>query len=517
MPGQRFALGAFVLDLDAGTLFREGVPVPVGYRGFLLLKAFVNRPGEVLTKADLFDAGWQGATVEETNLSVQIASLRKHLGQSAAGGDWIATIPRVGYRFVGPVDRRADDSDGSTEPSASKDRVVGPSIAVLPFVNLSDDREQEYFADGMVEDVIAGLSRLRWLFVIARNSAFAYKGKTPDVRQVALDLGVRYVLEGSIRRAGPRVRVAAELVEAPSARQIWAERYDREVTDLFAVQDEITASVVASIEPHLFAAEGVSYQRKLPGSLDAWGHVMRAMPTMWSWAGPDNDAALHDLNQAVAIDPGYTHAYSLIAWTYASRAHMGLVKLPEVLEQALGAARRAIELDGADPWGHLALGYVHMHARRFRPAVEELIQAIDLNPSFALAHGVLGATFGFGGEPEKGLEQLRIALRLSPRDVHQAIFLSAEAICHFVARRYPESADRNRRAVQLRPHFVSAWRTLAAAAGLAGDNETAAAALAEARKLQPEFSTEWIEKYYALAKRDDRELYIQGLRNAGLT
>src|SRR5271166_5616370 len=158
MSGQRFAFGAFVLDLQAGTLFREGAPIPVGHRGFLLLKALVNRPGEVLTKADLFDAGWPGATVEETNLSVQIASLRKHLGQSPAGGDWIATIPRIGYRFVGPVDRRADDSDEGKETSAGKEPGIGPSIAVLPFVNLSDDREQEYFADGTVEDVIAGLS-----------------------------------------------------------------------------------------------------------------------------------------------------------------------------------------------------------------------------------------------------------------------------------------------------------------------------------------------------------------------
>jgi TolB-like protein/Tfp pilus assembly protein PilF len=516
MPGQRFAFGPFVLDSEAGTLLRDGAPLNLGYRGFLLLTAFLNRPGEVLTKSDLFDAAWLGAVVEETNLSVQIASLRKHLGHSPTGGEWIATIPRVGYRFVGTVDRRTDGLDGNAGSPAAKEPVSGPSIAVLPFVNLSDDREQEYFADGIVEDIIAGLSRLRWLFVIARNSTYAYKGKSPDVRQVALDLGVRYVLEGSVRRAGPRVRVTAELVDGPSSRQVWAERYDRELTDIFAVQDEITASVVASIEPHLFAAEGASYRRKVPGSLDAWGLVMRAMPTVWTWAGPDNDAALRDLNQAVAIDPGYTHAYSLIAWTHASRAHMGLVRLPEVLEQATGAARRAIELDGQDPWGHLALGYVHMLARRFRPAVEELTQAIDLNPSFALARGILGAAFGFGGEPDLGLEHLRIARRLSPRDAQQAIFLSAEAICHFVAGHYAESADLNRRAVQLRPLFVSAWRSLAAAASLAGDSDTAAAALAEARNRQPELSAEWIEESYALVRREDRALYIEGLRKAGL-
>ena len=353
--------------------------------------------------------------------------------------------------------------------------------------------------------------------MIARNSSYAYKGKAIDARQVGLDLGVRYVLEGSVRRAGQRVRVTAELVDGLNSRQIWADRYDRELTDLFAVQDEITASVVASIEPHIFAAEGTSYRRKVPSSLDAWGRVMRAMPTVWTWAATDNDAALRDLYEAVAIDPGYAHAHSLIAWTTVSRAHMGRVPLPQVLEPAMAAARKAINLDGEDPWGHLALGYVHMLARRFRPAAEELSQAIDLNPSFALAHGILGATFGFGGEPEEGLQQVRIALRLSPRDVHQAVYLTVEAICHFVARRYRESADLNRRAVQLRPHFVSAWRTLAAAAGLAGDIETASAALSEAKKFHPDLSAEWIESYYALVKSEDRALYIEGLRKAGLS
>ena len=285
MLGQRFAFGPFVLNPNAGTLLREGVPVPIGYRGLLLLTAFLTRPSQVLTKSELIDAVWQGAAVEETNLSVQIASLRKHLGPQAAGEDWIATIPRVGYRFVGQVDRVADGLEADSGASPPREPGSGPSIAVLPFTNLSDDREQEYFADGIVEDIIAGLSRLRWLLVIARNSTYAYKGTARDISQVAADLGVRYVLEGSVRHVGMRVRVTTKLVEAPSGRQVWAERYDREVSDLFAVQDEITASIVASIEPHLFAAEGVSYKRKLPDSLDAWGHLMRAMPTVWSWGG----------------------------------------------------------------------------------------------------------------------------------------------------------------------------------------------------------------------------------------
>ena len=207
MPGGRLAFGPFVLNAEAGTLLREGEPVPVGYRGFLLLSAFLDRPGEVLTKSDLIDAAWQGAIVEETNLSVQIASLRKHLGQAPEGGDWIATVPRVGYRFVGPVDRRPDGPDENAGAVNGKEPQSGPSIAVLPFVNLSDDREQEYFADGMVEEIITALSRMRWLFVIARNSSFTYKGRAVDVRDVGRELGVGYVLEGGVRKAENRIRI----------------------------------------------------------------------------------------------------------------------------------------------------------------------------------------------------------------------------------------------------------------------------------------------------------------------
>ena len=288
----------------------------------------------------------------------------------------------------------------ATEPGS------GPSIAVLPFVNLSDDPAQEYFADGMVEDIITGLSRLRWLFVIARNSTYAYKGTAPDVRQVASDLGVRYVLEGSVRRAGDQLRVTSQLIDASTGAQVWAERYDRAATDVFAVQDEITESVVASIEPQLYAAENRRFQSKPPGSLDAWGHVMRAMPHIWTWGEEDSETALEDLRRAIAIEPDYARAHSLLAWTYITGAHMGWVSFADVFSLALESARRSVERDGEDPWAHLALGYVHMLSRRFKPAIEELEEALRLNPNFALGHMVLGAAYGFGGAGDDGLQHL---------------------------------------------------------------------------------------------------------------
>nr|MBA3516397.1 adenylate/guanylate cyclase domain-containing protein [Hyphomicrobiales bacterium] len=346
-----------------------------------------------------------------------------------------------------------------------------PSIAVLPFLNMSGDQDQDYFSDGITEDIITALSKLRWFFVISRNSTFAYKGKAPDVRQVARDLGVRYVLEGSVRKAGDRLRVTAQLIDATTGTHIWAERYDRAVADIFAVQDEISENVVASIEPQLYAAENLRFESKAPDSLDAWGYLMRAIPHLFTWSPTDNEKAVMFLERAMSLDPGYARASSMLAWAYAARAHMGTGDPTGEVDTALGIARKAVEQDWEDPWAHVAVGYVYMVSRRFNPAVEEFREAIERNPSFAFAHALLGCEYGYGGMPEEGLRHMALAARLSPRDIQQAVHLSSTGLCHLVARRFAESAAFGRRAVQLRPHFSTAWRTLATAAGLEGDLE----------------------------------------------
>ncbi|WP_224672115.1 winged helix-turn-helix domain-containing protein, partial [Mesorhizobium sp. BR1-1-7] len=251
---ERFAFGPFVLSPEAGTLLRQGVPVLVGYRALLLLIELVRHAGEVLAKTKLMEIAWPGTAVEESNLSVQIASLRKLLGPSSDGTEWIATIPRIGYRFAGEIEK-FDDATAARNPSEP-----GPSIAVLPFANLSDDIEQQYFADGLAEDIITRVSRLRWLFVSARNSSFSYRGKVVDVTQVGRELGVRYVLDGSVRRSGQRLRIGAELSDTSSGHQVWAERYDVQLADFFELQDQIVDSVIGAIEPRLYAAEHQRFQ-----------------------------------------------------------------------------------------------------------------------------------------------------------------------------------------------------------------------------------------------------------------
>ncbi|AZO31102.1 tetratricopeptide repeat protein [Mesorhizobium sp. M1B.F.Ca.ET.045.04.1.1] len=511
MLGKRFAFGQFELNPEAGTLIRQGMPVPVGYRGVLLLTALVKRPGEVLSKAELMDAAWPHAVVEESNLSVQIALLRKLLGPGPDDAEWIATIPRIGYRFGGMV----DCLDTAAAPSDGAE--AGPSIAVLPFANLSDDAEQQYFGDGLAEDIITRLARLRWLFVSARNSSFTYGGKPVDVKQIGRELGVRYVLEGSVRRSGQRLRINARVSDADNGRQIWAERYDAEIADFFALQDEIAESVIGAIEPRLYVAEQERFQIRSPGNLDAWGFVMKAMPYVWTWASlPDFEIAERLLKKAIDIDPNYPRANCLLAWALAAKAMLGLADAEAALPTAHDMAQRAIRSDPQDPWTHFAIGFVHMGSRRFEQAVKALSEAIFLNPSLAYAHLILGSTYAYAGMPDDGLHHVALADRLSPRDFTQAGSLSVTGLCHFMAGRYAEAAEFERRAVDLRPNFGMAWRTFAASAGMAGDRDAATEALAQVRRLHPSVSVEWVEKYHPIVNQKDRARYIEGLRVAGL-
>jgi TolB-like protein len=263
-----------VLDMLRGGLVREGRPVALGHKGLSLLQALLEAPAQVLSKTALMEAAWPDTVVEESNLSVQIAALRKLLGPQPDGSEWIATVPRTGYRFAGSVhvlDAAADGAlPSSGQPPGFSER---PSIAVLPFANVSGDREQAYLADGITEDIITALTKFRWFRVIGRNSSFVYKDKPVDSKQVARELGVRYVLEGSVRRSGQHMRVSTQLVDAASANQIWAERYEMELTEAFAVQDAIAERVAGAIEPELLKTESLPAAARSSGNATAWDLV----------------------------------------------------------------------------------------------------------------------------------------------------------------------------------------------------------------------------------------------------
>ncbi len=440
----------------------------------------------------------------------------------------IRTIARKGLRFVGSVHRHpnAEQSvtmaDPATDDSTTTARPPLPTpdraaIAVLPFTNMSGDPEQEYFSDGISEDIIAALSKLRWFFVIARASSFAYKNRAVHIKDVAEELGVSYVLEGSVRRSGGRVRITAQLNDVIHGSHLWAERYDRNAADVFAVQDEITESIVAAIEPQLFVAENFRARRKLPSSMDAWELVMRALSHYWRVTKEDHVAARALLEQAISIDPRYGHALGVLGASYTFAAHMGWEDGAVVVPIAERAALAAIRADDEDPWAHHALGAVYLLSRRFDEALAEFDLALRFNPNFSQAQNHRAAALAFCGRWEESIRTIEPALRLSPRDPFSALYFATACFAHYIGGNYDEALRLARTAVRLRGDFASAHRVLAAATGMVGPPEAAAAALEELRRAQPNISLAWIEKYVPLKRDCDRERYLEGFRRAGLS
>ena len=344
-----------------------------------------------------------------------------------------------------------------------------PSIAVLPFQNLSGDPEQEYFADGMVEEITTALSKVRWFLVIARNSTFAYKGRAVDVRQVARELGVRYVLEGSVRKAGNRVRISGQLIDAATGNHVWAERYDRELANIFAVHDEITERVVAAIEPQLYAAEHFRSQRKPPESLDAWECVIRALSSVGQGTRVGDMEAEGLCRRAIAIAPGYGQAHSLLAWALMRRpARLG-GDIGSVLPEAMPESRAALGLDERDPWAHLSHGLVLWRTRRHNEAERAFRRALELNPNFALAHACLGLPLAVRGELKEAIRTAEHALLLSPNDrIIGARASEAVAHAYFGAEHYADCVARARTAIDSAPELQIAHRLLIAAAAMQG-------------------------------------------------
>ena len=327
-------------------------------------------------------------------------------------------VHRVSLAESAPLATAQSGAASKSEPASSN----RPSIAVLPFANMSGDPEQEYFADGISEDIITGLSKLRWFFVIARNSSFAYKGKAVDVKRAARELGVRYVLEGSVRKGGNRVRITAQLIDAATGNHIWADRYDGDLTDIFALQDEITRKVVAAIEPKLLEAEGIRSQSRSPEDLGAWDMVIQANSLFWRLTKTEGEAAIAMLKQAVERYPDYAPAHSMLAFAMLMSRLLGWTLIAPQVKEAETLAARAAELDDSDPWAHLALGYVAHTMRRTDAAAEEYQRAIDLNPNFAAAHGYLGFTLALAGRSDEAIAHLEQAIRMSPQDPQNAIF-----------------------------------------------------------------------------------------------
>jgi TolB-like protein/Flp pilus assembly protein TadD len=388
-----------------------------------------------------------------------------------------------------------------------------PSIAVLPFSNMSADPEQEYFADGISEDIITAISKLRWFFVIARNSSFVYKGKTIDIRRIGRELGVRYVLEGTVRKSGPRVRINAQLIDATTSNHIWAHRYDGDVNDVFALQDKITNSVVAAIEPRLLEAESIRSQNRVPGDVRAWDLLMQGSSLFWRLNKIDGEAALSILKRAIRLYPEYAPTHSMLAFAMLLLGYLGYIE-PEVKE-ATAIAARAAELDPDDPWAYVALGFVAFIERRTEESIAHFQRAIDLNPNFAAAYGYLGWTLSFDGQSENSIAHSQTAIRMSPHDPQQVIFYGGMAAAHYLAGRYNDAINSALSVLRYRPTFNGARRLLVAALAQAGRLDEARAELECLRSFQPEISIAWIKKNVPYTPASMTK-YLDGWHKVGL-
>ena len=472
--GTRFAFGPLLLDARLGTLSHEGRVLPVGQRGLLILQTLLEARGEVVAKSTLMAAAWPGLVVEDSNLSVQIAALRKLLGTTSEGAQWILTVPRAGYRLVEAI---AVDDAAPPVPAdaAGADGGTRPSIAVLPFVNLSDDAAQEYFADGVTEDVIAALTRFRWFSVTGRNSSFAYKAKGVEPKAAARELGVRYLLAGAVRRSGDRIRISAELVDACDNRCIWAGHHDFALLEMFEVQDTIAQQVAGSIEPELLRSEaGLAARRQRSGSVTGWDLVARGSWFFHQVTGPTHLKARALFRQARQLDAGLPEAKMWLGRVNAGLVAYGWSEDADAdLAEGLEAALQAVQMDEKSPYAHYALAIVSVYMDSFALAIRAAEKAVELSPGFALGHLVLGMARLFSGDAGKAVESLECGLHLNRYDPQNFIWYHVLSLAYLFSGDASEALQRAAAALKVRPTWRSAMETAAACCAALGRTDAA--------------------------------------------
>jgi TolB-like protein len=448
----------FRFDRRIGVLLRRderGVftPLAMGSRALDVLSALVERPGELVPRSEIISVVWPETTVEDSNLDVQIAALRRVLETSRTGGSCIQTIRGRGYRFTAPV-RRVPADAAMVEASKGLPLPDKPSLAVMPFQNMSGDLEQEYFADGIVEEIITALSRIRWLFVIARNSSFAYKAKPFDIGEVSRELGVRYVLEGSVRKSGGRVRITAQLIDALSGAHLWADRFDGSFEDVFDLQDEVAANVAGAIEPELQAAEAVRSAQRPTSDLTAFDLYLRALRHLDQFERDGLVRALDLLERAIERDPNYGPALAMAAHCHQGLEVNGCAEDTQAARRtSIALARRALRSSPDDPdvlaVAAFVLGYF---GEDIGVSLGLIDRCLALNPSHARGWHWSGLLRLFAGRPDTALEHFKTYLRLSPRE-RLSTYLNGIGEAYFFSRRFDEAAGNLLASLELAPTF----------------------------------------------------------------
>ena len=522
----RYIFENYAFDTGRRELHHGADVVAVTPQVFDLLDYLIRNRERVVSKDDLIDAIWNGRIVSDAALTTRLNAARSAIGDSGEEQRLIKTLPRKGFRFVGPV-REAQGAagaavtDNAVEPSKPALTLPDkPSIAVLPFHNLSGDPEQEYFADGMVDDIITALSRFKALFVIARNSSFTYKGRAVDVKQIGRELGVRYVLEGSVRKAANRVRITGQLVDAVTGAHLWADRFDGGLGDIFDLQDQVTESVVGAIAPAVEKAEIERAKRKPTESLDAYAIYLRGLARLYQFANRQaNGEALRLFNSAIELDPDFASAYGRAASCYVFAKSEGWISVTaKEIAEVTRLAQRAVELGKDDAIALAAGGNALAFVVRDLGVGAGLIdRALVLNSNLAEAWFFGGWVKLWLGEPEAAIERFARAMRLSPLDPWLMGMRGGTAFAHFFLGRYDEAASWAAIALQDNPHYQPGLRMAAASNAMAGRPEQAHKAMARLRQVNPALRVSTLKDVLGPFRRaEDLLRYEEGLRQAGL-
>jgi TolB-like protein len=514
----------FVLDTNRRELRRGEQLVAVEPQVFDLLHFLIQSRDRVVSRDDMLAAVWHGRIVSDATLSSRVNAARAAIGDNGDEQRLIKTLPRKGFRFVGTVREESDlpaaplpaPAAASAKPQIAAPEI--PSIAVLPFTNMSGDPEQEYFSDGMVEDIITALSQLPRLFVIARNSSFAYKGKSPDIRQVGRELGVRYVLEGSVRKSANRVRITGQLIDSATGAHIWANRFEGGLEDTFALQDNVTSSVIGAIVPKLEQAEIARARRKPTESLDAYDVYLRGLASVYRWDKAGINEALGLFAKAIACDPDFAAAYGMAGWCYFLRMVNGWMsdRATEVAE-AKRLALKAAELGKDDAvaltFGGLALG---MATSDVETGLTHIDRALALSPNFASAWTASGVLRTNLGDTETAIEHLARAMRLSPLDPLMFMMRAFLAFAHFLAGRHDAAWPLAEKACREQPDYSTGIRIAAACNAAAGRRTEAGKHVEHALRLDPGLSVSRLHDRVSTFSPNVLAKYVEALRKAGL-
>jgi TolB-like protein/Flp pilus assembly protein TadD len=506
-----YRFDAYSLDTESLELRENDVVVSVEPQVFSVLAYLIENRDKVVSKDELIDAVWDGRAISDGALNSRINSVRRAVGDDGTAQAVIKTFARRGFRFVGNV---IEDGSSNGEVGSFDAQFDKPSIAVLPFGNLSNDPEQEYFSDGITEDLITALSRIRRFRAVARGSTFSYKGHSSDLRQIAQELDARYVIEGSVRKSGNRIRLTAQLVDGGLGKDIWAERYDRELEDIFALQDELTLAIVGAVEPAMGQAEQDRAKRKPPENLDAWESYQQGMSFYYKRTEEGFWAARRLFQHAISIDPQFALAYAGLARNYYYNVLFGTMEGDA--EEAEKAALKAIELDPDEAEAHLALGNVYSANREFDRAIPEFETAISLNPGYASAYHRLATAVIHIGRAEEALPHLLTAIRLSPKDGEIALFHARLALAHLFLRQHAEAVEWARKAIRL-PGIQWPGHCFLVAS-LAHLDEMAEAQIALERLLlfRPGITASFVQDHFPTSIGENLDHLVDGLRKAGL-